>query len=79
VATPPNAIVCLQLSKLLSQVFSYGKVTVFDMVTSGGLLNLIGVFVVPVFILICASGFGIEIGSVPEWAETNSTKRLLTL
>ncbi len=58
VATPPNAI-----------VFGTGWVTIPRMSRTGLLLNFIGVVVVTtVVLLVVTQVFGIEIGSIPDWA-----------
>jgi len=59
IATPPNAI-----------VFSSGKIKVIDMVTTGGLLNLLGLFLIPAFMLLFAEFFDIQFGQLPSWANT---------
>jgi len=59
IATPPNAI-----------VFSSGRMKVIDMVTTGGILNFLGLFLIPAFMMMFIGLFGIEPGVLPIWANT---------
>jgi len=66
VATPPNAI-----------IFSTGKLKVWDMVTTGFLLNIAGVILISVGTFVLAGVFDIEVGVIPSWANNtfgNNTK-----
>uniref|UniRef100_A0A6B2LMU9 Citrate transporter-like domain-containing protein n=1 Tax=Arcella intermedia TaxID=1963864 RepID=A0A6B2LMU9_9EUKA len=64
IATPPNAI-----------VFSSGRMKVVDMVTTGGLLNFLGLLLVPAFMLLFSGIFDIVPNTLPPWA--NLTKSIL--
>lgn len=58
VATPPNAI-----------VFGSNKISVIQMAKTGFVLNLIGVIIITLVTYFWGSWvFGIEMGSMPEWA-----------
>jgi len=57
VSTPPNAM-----------VFSCGKLTVQEMVMTGGLINFIGLFLVPGITLLYAPFFDIVLNELPDWA-----------
>ncbi|XP_069857830.1 Na(+)/citrate cotransporter [Dipodomys merriami] len=61
VATPPNAI-----------VFSYGHIQVSDMMKTGVMMNIIGIFCV----LLSVNTWGrpiFDLGNFPEWANLTST------
>ena len=60
VATPPNAI-----------VFASGKITMREMMLTGGLLNLIGIFLNTGWIFIYAPVWGIHFNHLPSWANTS--------
>ncbi len=60
VATPPNAI-----------IYCSGRIRIAEMVAVGIVINLIGVAVITaVFYTLGMAVFGIEPGSVPDWATT---------
>lgn len=62
IATPPNAI-----------VFASGKIKISDMLKYGIILNLIGVFLLTLFMLFYfIPQMGIEFGEVPEWVYQHS-------
>jgi sodium-dependent dicarboxylate transporter 2/3/5 len=58
VATPPNAI-----------VFASGRLSTLEMARAGFVMNLVGVVLIPVVLwLVGGWAFGIEYGTLPEWA-----------
>jgi len=57
VATPPNAV-----------VFATGKMKVMDMISTGGIINLIGLFLVPASMLVFAPIYDIIPNLLPDWA-----------
>jgi len=61
IATPPNAI-----------VFSSGRMKVLDMATTGLILNVVGLFIIPAFMLMFTGLFNIVPGELPDWAMDKS-------
>jgi len=64
IATPPNSI-----------VFSTRKITIFNMATSGLLLNIFALLLVPGFLLLIGPLFDIELNELPPWV--NGTVKIL--
>jgi len=59
VATPPNAI-----------VFASGRVTIFQMMRAGVVLNIVGAILITLFVVFAAGPLlGVSLEQAPEWAE----------
>lgn len=59
VATPPNAI-----------VFASGRVTIFQMMRAGLVLNIIGALIITLFVIFAAGPLlGVTLGQTPDWIE----------
>jgi sodium-dependent dicarboxylate transporter 2/3/5 len=58
IGTPPNAL-----------AYAYGYLTTWDMVKTGAILNLIGVFIVVAWTAALGGPIlGIHLNQVPDWA-----------
>ena len=62
VATPPNAI-----------VFASGRVTIFQMMRAGLVLNIIGALIITLFVIFAAGPLlGVTLGQTPDWIDPST-------
>ena len=58
VSTPPNAV-----------VFQYNKLTIWDMVKTGIILNILGVIGISSYVLLSTLFTPLNLNDIPDWAD----------